>query len=383
MLPLSYSIRNLGRSIWKTIQLVFAAAIVVFLVCAASSVGRGLSKCLSETGDPANVILLGAGSEESIQRSEIARSAPEIAASSVAQIKKVFEKPAVSPEAYYMGPASLKGEAPRQGLFRGVTWNALNVHRDVVLVAGRFPNPGEAMVGRQTARHLGVSRRELGIGDEIKLDKHALRIVGEFDANGTVMDAEIWMDLNELLSITKRETLSCAMLAMSDPEDISAATLFASRRLDLELTAIRETDYYAALSAFYTPVKYMVWLCALLVSGSAFFGGVNTLFAAMALRRKEFATLRVIGYGPVSLFLSLLTEAFIVNLAGGLLALALSALFMPEISISFSTGIFYPVFDNITVLLGLLTTLVLSLVGIILPAKECLGHDILSSLRSV
>jgi putative ABC transport system permease protein len=384
MLPLSYSLRNLGRTPWKTVQMVLGAALVVFLLVAADAVNRGIADCLTAVGDPAKVIVLGAGSEESIQRSEIPRVAAGLMAAAIGDIRRVLDRPAVSPEVYYMGMASLpeRPDEHRSTLFRGVTWDALNVHDHIALVAGRFPGSGEVMAGRQAARHMGVPEEALAIGREIVFEGLPYRIVGHFQGRGTMMEAELWMDLNDLLTATKRETLSCAVVALRDPADFAAVELFCMQRLDLELTAIRETDYYASLSRFYRPIRMMVWASALLVAAAAVFGGINTLYAAMAVRRRELATLQAIGFGRRTLLAGLLGESLLISASGALLALAVATPWLPRIEIAFSTGVFALVVDSRTLLLGFAVAAALGGVGVILPAWTCLHPPVVDSLRA-
>ena len=80
MLPFSYAVRNALRDPWKLFQKIVGACLVVFLMFAASSFNEGMESLLRTSGDPKNVILLGAGSEESVERSEVALQAEEQAA---------------------------------------------------------------------------------------------------------------------------------------------------------------------------------------------------------------------------------------------------------------------------------------------------------------
>ena len=57
------------RRIAHAVQL--ASALVFGLVLSAAALNHGMRHVLSATGDPQNVILLGAGSEESVERSEV------------------------------------------------------------------------------------------------------------------------------------------------------------------------------------------------------------------------------------------------------------------------------------------------------------------------
>ena len=71
MLPFRYAVRNLFRSKTRLLQTIGGSALVVLLVMAAVAINQGMSRTLSASGSPHNVILLGTGSEESVQRSEV------------------------------------------------------------------------------------------------------------------------------------------------------------------------------------------------------------------------------------------------------------------------------------------------------------------------
>ena len=100
LLPFDYSVRNLGRSPKRLVLIVFAGALVVSLVLAAAAFVRGMERSLVVGGDSANVILLAAGSEESLERSQIPSSTPGLVAAGLPGIKTQFGVSYVSPEVH-------------------------------------------------------------------------------------------------------------------------------------------------------------------------------------------------------------------------------------------------------------------------------------------
>ena len=54
--------------------------------------------------------------------------------------------------------------------------------------------------------------------------------------------------------------------------------MFCSERKDLNLQAIRETDYYALLQRDYGPIRWLAWLVVGLVAGAGVFAGLNTMY---------------------------------------------------------------------------------------------------------
>jgi putative ABC transport system permease protein len=382
MLPLTYALRNLFRDKPRLAQTVGGSALVVLLVIAATALNGGMSQVLSASGSAKNIILLGAGSEESIQRSEVSPLLGGIAEAGVHGVSKTLGRPAASVEIHYMTYLLDKDGRKGQGLFRGVTPRALLVHPEVRVLEGVFPRSGEVMVGRLAWRKLGVPEASLKPGAEVTIDGSAMTVSGTFAAPGTVMESEVWAALGDLHMLAQRETVSCVVLRMEDPADFPDAELFAQQRLDLELAALRESDYYAALSSFFKPLRVMTWITAGLIAAGAVFGGFNTLYAAFASRIRELATLQAIGYGRGAIFLSLVQESLIACLAGTLLASVTAIFLLDGRTIPFSIGAFTVSVSPQVALAGLATGILLGILGAVPPAIRCLRPPLPKALRS-
>ena len=70
-IPITYAARNLGRSPVRLALSVGGACAVALLAMAGAGFALGMEGALRASGHERNVILLGAGSEESVERSEI------------------------------------------------------------------------------------------------------------------------------------------------------------------------------------------------------------------------------------------------------------------------------------------------------------------------
>lgn len=382
MLPLSYAVRNLFRSKSRLLQTIGGSALVVLLVMAAVAINDGMKRVLSASGSTHNVILVGAGSEESIQRSEVADRAGGIAEAAVPGIAETLGVRAVSSEIHYMSYLDLGDGERRQAVFRGVTPQALHVHPEVRLTAGSFPAAGQLIAGRLAWRKLGLAEADLMPGRQVILDGQPMTISGTFAAPGTVLESELWTTLGDLRVLAKRETISCVVLRLDDPADFAEADLFAKQRLDLELSALRESDYYARLSSFFKPLRVMTWITAGLIAAGALFGGINTLYAAFASRVREMATLQAIGFGRGALLASLVQESTLACLAGTLLASVVALLLLDGRTVPFSIGAFTLEIGPGVALTGILTGLFLGLLGALPPAIRCLKPALPVALRA-
>ena len=86
-----------------------------------------------------NIIFLGAGSEESIERSEVASGIETVVDANVNGIRKIMNQSVISPEVHYNGMIHTKDSHGSQALIRGIQYQALWVHDKVRLLDGEFP----------------------------------------------------------------------------------------------------------------------------------------------------------------------------------------------------------------------------------------------------
>lgn len=372
MLPLGYASRNLLRSPGRLAQLVIGSGLVVALICLAAAFDTGMAKGLAATGDPRNVIILGAGSEDSVERSEVSAATPGIIAASVAGLARIGGEAAVSPEVVYNGLIGPADGAPARALIRGITPMALAVHRSVRLIEGHLPGPDEVLVGVRAATLLGCADSDLAVGKELHFEDRSLRISGRFIAPGSVLEAELWMDLGDLMTATRRTTLSSVVVRLGEGGDFGEIDLFCATRLDLELVALAEDAYYDKLDAFFAPIALMTWITAALVAAGAIFGGLNTYYAAFAARMAELATLQAVGFRRWMILISLVQEGILATILGTLVALTALMVGCDGLGVSFSTFVFTLSIGDDVLLLGLASGLTLGLLGTLPPAWRCL-----------
>ena len=386
LLPWDYGVRNLGRSPLRLALSLGGSALVVLLVLAAGAFVRGVDRSLTVSGGNRNVILLGAGSEESFERSEINPATGQLALASIPGIRSRLGVAYVSPEVHMqtiIRESRESADAP-QVLVRGMTPTAFLVHGKARVVEGRAPEPGrdEAVVGALAAAKMGLPESRLRVGQNLFFDERVWTIVGRFEAPGTVMEAEVWVPLSDLQIAAKRDNLSCVVLTLEDAEfdDVDA---FAKQRLDLELVAMRETDYYSKLATFYRPIQLMVWATAGLIALGGLLGGLNTMYATFASRVREIGALQSIGYARGAIVLSLVQESLLATAAGALLAAVIGLLVFDGIYVRFSMGVFGLTIDSTVLALGLAAGLALGVAGALPPAWRALRLPIAEALKAV
>jgi putative ABC transport system permease protein len=388
LLPFDYAVRNLGRSRIRLVLSVLGSALVVLLVIAAGGFVRGMDRALRATGAEQNVMVMGIGSEESVERSEISAATASLIEASVSGIRTLAGVAYISPEVHVMLPvrAGVEGERAGHALLRGITPAATLVHSNVSLVEGRLARPGmdELMVGRMAATTIGLPESDLRVGGILRIDNRPWTIVGRFAAPGSVLDAEVWAPLADLMAATKRDTVSCVVVTLEPGEAESAdIAAFALMRPDLELAAMPEREYYDQLSAFFAPIRAVAWITAALIAIGGLFGGLNTMYAAFASRVRELGTLQSLGFRRGAIITSLVQESSLATAAGALGACAVGVWLLDGVGVRFSAGAFALVVDTTVVLIGLVSGIALGLIGALPPAWRCLRMPIPTALKSV
>lgn len=386
-LPFEYAYRNLGRSRLRLVASLFGAAMVVLLVLASGGFVRGMQRTLTQAETlHENVMIMGAGSEEAVERSQIDSSVSTIAASSIPGIKEVGGELYVSPEIHMALPVreGPESEEDLNAVMRGVREVALLVHPEVEIVEGRFPRAGEEelMVGSLAATRLGVTDERLAIGETLYFDDRPWEIVGRFCAPNTVMDAEIWLPITDLQIATKREaSISCVVVSLAGGtyDDVD---LFAKSRLDLEIAAVSEDAYYSSIAEFYRPIRIMVMVTSALIASGGLLGGLNTMYASFAARVREVGMLQSLGYTRPAIVVSLTEESLFASAVGTVIGVVVGLIALDGVAVRFSMGAFELLLDGPVVVAGIAAGLGVGLVGAIPPAIRCLRLPIPEALKS-
>ena len=196
------------------------------------------------------------------------------------------------------------------------------------------------------------------------------------------MDAELWTPLTDLQVATKRRGLSCVVLRLGSAEfaDVDA---FTKMRVDLELSAVRETDYYASLLRFYKPIRIMIWATAILIALGGILSGLNTLYSAFSARTREIGMLQSVGFSRRAIVINLTQEALLTAAAAVLVASLIARFLLEGFAVSLSMGVFQLSLSSAVLAAGCAAGLFLGILGVLPPALHCLRIPIPEALRSI
>jgi len=382
LLPFEYATRNLGRSPVRLILTVFGSGLVVLLIMIAGSFMVGMQATLAVSGSPQNIMLLGAGSVESVERSEIGMDTAGIVAGSIDGFRTRAGIEGVSPEIHIQMPLQVDGE-DRLMLIRGVRPEAFLVHDQVNITNGYAPRNGrnEMLVGKLAALTLGYTDPSDAVGKTIMLDDDQYTISGVIAADGGIVESEIWTSLTDLQITSQRDTLSCVIVSLdvAKPSDLD---MFAASRIDLELVAISEDEYFSALAQFYKPIEMMVVMTCIMIALGGMLGGFNSTYAAFASRVREVGTLQTLGYQRSAIALSLIQESILSASVGAIIACSIAIFMLDGFTVRFSMGTFTLSMTAGIIALGIGSGLLLGFIGAVAPALRCLRLPIPEALRA-
>ena len=382
MVPVAYSCRNLLVR-WKTTLMtaggfmLVVAAMVVMLAFV-----HGLQTVCVTSGELENVVVLDDGTTDEVfsrlDADIIARAEhfPDVlrdAAGRLLASRELFmvvSQPTGKPGEYQLLQA------------RGVLPEAWSVHARVRLAEGRMNRPGqdEVVVGRAVVReHSAV------LGSAFRLGRKDWRVVGVFDAEGSSFESEIWCDLHDLAGHFRRSpSYTSVVLRTADSNAARklAQSLTGGRSIAVE--AVTERGYYELQSRQTQMMLKAGLVIAAFMGLGAVFSIMNTMFAAISLRTKDIAILRILGFTRRQIMLSFLFEALVIASLGGICG-ALAGYATNGLTRSTAIGTrsieFAFQVDAPILLSAACFTLVMGFLGGLLPAMAAMRVEPLSSLR--
>ena len=384
LLPWEYGIRNLFRRPLRSGLTLLALTTVTLMVLVVVGFVRGLERSLAVSGDPQTVIVFSLGMGENLEYSSIGMATTDLLAASIQGVQERYGRKYASPELYLGTKIRLSENSPESlGLVRGLLPAALLVHRQVEIIDGQWPQAGEVLVGRLAATKLGFSEQQLTVGSSLWFEGRSWRVSGTFFAGSGTFESELWCRLDDLQQTLKRQDLSLVAMTLGRTADFQDVNLFCKERIDLELQAIRQTEYFATLRKDYAPVRWLAWLVVSLIAGAGVFVGLNTMYGSVVGRIRELATLQTIGFSRRAAILSVVQEGTILAMTGALIASVIAYGLANGAAVRFTMGAFELQIDSLTLLIGNGIALCLGVGGALPPALRIIRLSVVDGLKAV
>jgi putative ABC transport system permease protein len=268
---------------------------------------------------------------------------------------------------------------------RGVEPAAFALRPDLKIVEGRTFTPGlrELIVGR------GVTRQFQGAepGKIVRMRGSDWTVVGVFES-GDAYESELWADLNVARSTFARSGSSSVLVALDGADGFDKLKQHLSADPRLTVDVISQQDYFSGQTKqFRQTIGVLAGVVTAIMALGAIFAALNSMYAAVATRSKEIATLRAIGFGGLPVLVSVMIEALLLALCGGLMGALIAYLLFNNLSVStlgqsFTQVVFSFKVTPALVVRGLVISILIGMVGGFLPAIRATRLPVVDSLRA-
>jgi putative ABC transport system permease protein len=364
--------------------IVVGIAGVVGVLVAMLAMGEGFQATLNSTGDDSTAIVLRGGSQAETN-SVITRDQVPLLSTLPGVAKDAQGRALISPElSQVVNVASRADGTDVNAQFRGVGEMAWAVHDKMKIIEGRRFNTGlrEIVVGKGAQAQF----QGLDIGKTLTLGNQAWTVVGVF-ASGDAHESELWTDAETLAATYQRsawQSISVRTEGKAGFEQFKAAVAGDPRlKLDVETTRAYYAKQGGGLS---TLISVLGTVIGAIMAIGAVFGALNTMYAAVATRAREIATMRAIGFRGLPVVTAVMLETMLLALLGGLLGCAVAwAIFngysVSTIGSNFSQVVFQFKVSPELLWSGLKWALGIGLVGGLFPALRAARLPITTALR--
>jgi putative ABC transport system permease protein len=384
---LTYALRSLWERRMTTLATAGGIALLVFVLSASGMLASGMRQIVASAGEPSRAIVM--------QHDQWSEAGSSIDQSVLAQVAAA---PGIRRDA--RGQPLVMGELvaqqilgdPAEGrlstlLIRGVASNVLELRPEVRLVRGRAIHSGtaEAIVGRS----LSELQPELMLGKSFELAAgRPVNVVGVFEAGGSVLESEVWVDFDIARSAVGEEgKLSSVTAQLERPDALDAFARPLTQDKQTGLDVARESAYYTKISGGMANVITALGAVeAVIFSIGAICATMIVFYGAVAQRRREVGVLRALGFRRRSILVAFLAESIALAIAGSIAGVALAMLtpLLDFTTINFATGTdvsfhFRP--DPGALLIAVAVAIGVGLIGGALPALRAARMNPVVAMR--
>jgi len=382
------NLRTIPQRLGSSLVAVVGIAGVVIVLVAVLSIAEGFRAAMVQAGSPSRALIMRAGSDSEMTsglagpETDVIKEAPGI--------RRDGQRPLASAELFVIIDLPKKSTGtPANVPLRGIDPATFGVRSEASIIEGRMLQFGtnEVVVGRAASRQFGG----LDVGSDIRSGDVTWKVVGTFEADGSVAETEVWCDARTLQGAYRRGNSYQSVLAQLDSQDSFVQVKdWLTTNPQVNVVVRRESEYYTAQSQTLTTLITTIgFAIAALMAVGAVFGALLTMYTAVATRAREIATLRALGFNPLAVLVSVFAESIALAAVGGLIGgLAAYAGFngYQTSTINFQTfsqvAFAFRVTPSLLVM-GLVWSLAMGFVGALLPALRAARLPISQALREL
>lgn len=317
------NVRNMRERFTSSIVALVGITGVVTVLIGVLSISEGFRAVLDLAGSPDVAIILRGGATDEMG-SSLSQEQTRLIADAPGVLRDA-DGAIASPELYVVVdvPMHSTGTAANVPL-RGASAQASKLRQNFRIIEGRHFTPGtfEVIVGQGAVKQFAG----LNVGNKLRWGTTEWTVTGIFADRGSVAESEVWTDATVLQGAYNRGSGYQSMrVKLTSPDAMQSFkdALTADPRLNVKIFS--EKQYYEEQSRVLTAlVKTVGTAIAVLMGLGAVFAALNTMYSAVAARTREIATLRALGFGSGPVIVSVLVEALLLALVGGVIGMLIA-----------------------------------------------------------
>lgn len=369
------SLQSLPQRLGLSAITVLSVALVVGVLLGFLSMAKGFQQTVKSSGAKDIAVVLRSGSQGEIT-SNVSLEQVRLLSEGPGVARDADSVPQISPEIYVIVDGVKRSTKTEANLpLRGLTLTGVAMRKNVRITQGRMFEPGmnEIVVGRST---LGAFEG-FEPGKTIRFGTREWKVVGVFEAEGTVFESELWADLDVVQSLFNRQgTVQTVRLQLENPDTLPALQDYSKNEPRLQLDVNSEETYFAEQSSATADIIfYLGWPLAIAMAFGALAGAMNAMYNSVSHRTREIVTLRTLGFSGFSAFAGTMAESVALAGVGGIIGSIICYFFFDGITAStlgsnFAQIVFRFELTPSVILQGLYLALAIGILGGFFPARR-------------
>jgi putative ABC transport system permease protein len=372
--------RNLRQRLWQSLVIVAGMTCVIGVLLSMLSMTEGIHQAYLRSGDPRNAIVVSRGAIWEFS-SAIPRDKARLVMDAPGIAKAGDGAPMADAEMMAGVPARLVKN-------NGRTWVTLRSFGDrgaalqpaFHMVSGRMFRPGthELIVGDRARLQV----KGMALGDTVILPDGEWPIVGTF-ATGDVLDGALIGDTQSLMPTLRHKTYNSVLVRLASPAAFAQFRSALTRNPALAVDVMRLPDWnIKSMADFVKFMHVIVYGVGVILAIGALFACFNTMYAAVAARGREIATLRALGYGAFAVAVSVILEAAALSVAGALIGAAIAWTLYDGVMSGLGSDVFTLIVSPAMVGTAILWAIAVAFLGGFAPSIRAARWTVTEALRA-
>ena len=380
------NLKSIPQRWGPSLVIVIGLAGVVAVFTALLAMATGFETTLKSTGRTDVAMILRGGSDAELN-SGLGRDQGVLIKQAPGIRKDDDGQPLASAEMMFIAELPKKGDRTGSNVtVRGIEPKGMKLRPQLKIVDGRMFETGkrELIVGSGVAQQFDGAH----VGQTLRFRGSEWTVVGVF-ASGDANDSELWCDVEVAATTFNRGGYSSVRAALDGANALATlkGALSADPRLAVDVAT--EQDYYSGQTKqFRQQIGFLAGVVTFIMALGAIFAALNSMYAAVAARSREIATLRAIGFGGLPVVASVMIESLVLALIGGALGAVIAYALFNNFSVStlgqnFTQVVFAFKVTPALVVRGLIIAVIIGMIGGFLPAIRAARLPVTTALREL